>query len=298
MKKYLFPIIGLILILLVISAGCIKPPESSHTSQSQDTSNSAKPSGTAIIKSDFNTDTTANSNFINNSINLQPPKYSVGQIALKAASGTKGLAIVDYNSITYQYGTLPVVHDKKGTGWHSNGYEITIWRDVSEIEKDYKYVDSIVLDPLRISLSDVTNNELFDPSSKCDLAGDWKIKKSDSVYKFRLDNVVVNQTGDQILIGSWDSVKSKDERTFIIRWNYGPTPESANYAEKITISIDYSEFDGIDNYNREFDGEWIGLVPTWKKEMDKTLVDDKTISAMESYCRQWYGGGDWYNHLV
>jgi len=301
MKKYLFPIIGLILILLIISAGCIKPPfENSGTSSGNDQQSSEKTTTGSIVSPTITTGVAiinGNNITISNGNNITP-NFKVGQIASKSSTATSGLAIVDYNSATGMYGTKEVKKNSKGDGWYTDGYQLLTWKDVATVDKDYKYVINLIINPTDIPEYDVTKEVNVFLSTPCDLVGDWNVNKGASIYKFRLDNIVVNQTGNQTLIGDWVTVTSKDKRDFVIRWRYPPYPNSANYMEKITLSSDYSKFDSIDNYGYKKTATWIGIVPSWKAELDKAKPDKQAEIQSGTDCYKWLGGGEWYNQLV
>jgi len=295
--------ISLILILLVISAGCTILPPSSPRGSTTDHQSGKSP----YSKTKFGTQTT-----VPTPTPTIFPSFKINQIALKSSGVTSGLAIVDYNSDTQEYGTLPVTRNSKGAGWHTKGYQLIEWKKVSQVDEDYPSVLSFTVPPNSISDHDPTRPNLTISSEPCYLAGDWSVNKGASIYKFRLDGIVVNLTGNQTLIGQWTKIRSTAQaanprqdhegyRTYVIRWNYGPSPDSANYMDKLIVSSDCSKISGVNNYgNKSIDGTWIGLVPSWKGEAmkAKSETERNRIISSESDCTKWFGGGEWYNELV
>ena len=180
MKKILCLIIGLFLIFLVISAGCVRVPEG-------DPAGSQRAPGKGSTANPKDTVQTAIPTPV-------IPNFKINQVALKTGGASSGLAIVDYNNITGQYGTLPVSKNSKGEGWHTKGYQLIEWKDVSQVDKDYRSILSYTISPNSITDHDPTKAYLLIESLPCYLVGDWNVNKGFSVYKFRLDGVVVNQT--------------------------------------------------------------------------------------------------------
>jgi|GEM_PF-3099853 len=298
MRKKVYLIIGLLLVLLIISAGCVRVPEG-DSDRNQQASSSGK------TKPTVRTDNSVSSLESNTS-----PNFRINQVALKSATASSGLAIVDYNNITGQYGTLPVSKNSRGDGWHTKGYQLIEWRNISQIDSQYRAVLSYTVPPNSITDHDPTAREILSITSlACYLVGDWSVNKGSSVYKFRLDNIVVNQTGDQIDVGYWDSIKSTVQtsrppqshegyRTFVIKWNYGPSLDHPNYIEKITLSADLSKISGVNNYGEKtIDGTWLGLVPSWKGEAVKAgSVKARDDILKTSDCTKWIGGGEWWKN--
>ena len=195
-------------------------------------------------------------------------------------------------------GRYPIVHDSKGDGWHTDGFQITTWKKFSTMHKDYKFIYSTSVSISQIPEYDPTvqNPNIFS-SDACDLVGDYSANKGASIYKFRMDRIVVNQTGNQTHVGTWNEVRSADKRRFFVQWDYTPTPNSSNYAQLITLSSDYSKFTGADNYGNKIDATWVGLVPSWKVELDKATLEEKPQVASNADCYRWLGGGEWYKNL-
>lgn len=223
------------------------------------------------------------------------PNFRVGQIAQKSSGATTGLAIVDYNNVTGMYGTLEVKKNSKGNGWYTDGFQLIVWKGVTTVDKDYKFVLNFVVNPTDIPEYDSTKEVNVFLSQPCDLVGDWNVNKGASIYKFRLDNIVVNQTGNQTKIGDWKPVRSKDKRDFVINWHYGPSNDSANFMERITLSSDYSKFDSVNNYGYKTSATWIGVVPSWKAELDKANPEKQVEISAGADCYKWLGGDEWYN---
>ena len=296
MKKILCLIIGLFLIFLVISAGCVRVPEG-------DPAGSQRAPGKGSTANPKDTVQTAIPTPV-------IPNFKINQVALKTGGASSGLAIVDYNNITRQYGTLPVSKNSRGDGWHTKGYQLIEWRNISQIDSQYRAVLSYTIPPNSITDHDPTARELLPITSlACYLVGDWSVNKGSSVYKFRLDNIVVKQTGNQIDVGYWDSIRSTVQtsrppqshegyRTFVIKWNYGPSLDHPNYIEKITLSADLSKISGVNNYGEKtMDGTWLGLVPSWKGEAVKAgSVKARDDILKTSDCTKWIGGGEWWKN--
>ena len=278
MGKYTIPAIALFLIFLVIAAGCINTPSSSASNQNQ--KSTVKP--TVKTTTPVTTETTI------------APLFKVGDIAQTSSNARTGLAIVNYNTATQEYGTVPIVHDSKGDGWHTDGFQMTTWKKFSTMHKEYKFIYSTTVSILQIPDYDSTLQKpnVFS-SAACDLVGDYSANKGNTTYMFRMDRVVVNQTGNQTYIGTWSEVRSIDKRRFFIQWNYTLTPNSSNYAQMITLSSDYSKFTGKDNYGNNIDATWIGLVPSWKAELDKAKLEEIPEVASNADCYRWLGGNEW-----
>jgi len=293
MAKFTLSIFSLILIFLIISAGCIHPPSSSNVTgdnQQQPTKSTqqqiiTKP--TTMPTNLTNISGPSTSNFT--------PNFGIGQIAQKSSGASTGLAIVDYNIATGMYGTLEVKKNSKGDGWYTEGFKLIEWKNVATVDKDYRFVVNFVINPTDIPEYDSTKEVNVFLSQPCDLVGDWNVNKGASIYKFRLDNIVVNQTGNQTTIGDWKPVRSKDKRDFVIYWRYGPSNDSANFMERITLSSDYSKFDSINNYGSKKTATWIGVVPSWKKELDKATPEKQEEISAGADCYKWLGGDEWYN---
>jgi hypothetical protein len=284
MGKYTVPAIALLLIFSVIAAGCINPPTSGSSNQNQKTT--VKPTVKRTLPASITS--------VVNESNITP-LFKVGDIAAKSATANSGLAIVDYNKVTGMYGTIEIKKNSNGGGWYTDGYQLKVWKPVVEVDKGYKYSIYLTINPSDLPEYDPTIEKKIALSTPCDLVGDWSLNKGATIYKFRLDNIVVNQTGNQTLIGDWVPVQSKDKRDFVIRWRYAPNPNSANYMEKITLSSDYSRYNSIDNFGNKRTATWIGLIPSWKAELDKLKPEKQEQLGAGTDCYKWLGGNEWYN---
>jgi hypothetical protein len=282
MAKIFPAIVIIILIILVMSAGCIRTPSSSKGGTNQQ---SPLQYGAITTLPTLTAPPTV----------VPTPQLRIGQIAATSSTATTGIVIVDYNNATGMYGTKEVKKNGRGDGWYTDGYKLTIWKSVANVERDNKYAINLVINPSNIPEYDSTQEINVFLSAPCDLAGNWNVNNGKSTYKFRLDNIVVNQTGNQTLIGDWVAVKSKDKRDFVIRWRSAPSPNSANYMEQITLSSDYSRFDSLDNYENRKTATWIGIIPSWKAELDKATPDRQAAYSSGTDCYKWIGGGEWYN---
>jgi hypothetical protein len=293
MAKYLLPLITLLIIALVISAGCISPPKpGSQSNNNQQTSGTSSGTKTTVKTT---AKTTAKATPIPTPEII--PAFSVGQIALKSSGATTGLSIVDFNNDTKVYGTLEVKKDGSGNGWHTEGYQLIVWKPVSSVDKDYKFKVNYVVNPIDVPEYDPTKTKNVEPGTPCDLVGNWSMNKGTSVYLFRLDRFVVNKAGNKTYIGTWKPVNDKDGRAFVITWRYGLTNTSPNLMERITLSSDYSKLDSVNNYGTKTSGTWIGLIPSWKAELDKANPDKQAEIAYGADCYKWLGGGDWYDKV-
>ena len=118
------------------------------------------------------------------------------------------------------------VHDSKGDGWHTDGFQLTTWKKFSTMHKEYKFIYSTIVSISQIPDYDPTlkTPNVF-PSAACDLVGDYSANKGNTIYMFRMDRIVVNKTGNQTHIGTWSEVRSTDKRRFFIQWNYTPTSQ-------------------------------------------------------------------------
>jgi hypothetical protein len=280
MGKYTVPAIALLLIFSIIAAGCINPPSSGNSNQNP------KSTVRPTIKTTTPVPVTES--------NITP-LFKVGQIAAKSATAASGLAIVDYNKATGMYGTIEVQKNSKGDGWYTDGYQLKVWKKVADVDKGYKSSIYLTINPADLPVYDSTKAKNAYLSTPCDLVGDWSLNKGATIYKFRLDSVVVNQTGNQTLIGDWVPVESRDKRDFVIWWRYAPNPNSSNYMEKITLSSDYSKYNSIDNYGNKRTATWIGLIPSWKAELDKIKPEKQEQLGAGTDCYKWLGGNEWYN---
>ena len=92
MGKYTVPAIALLLIFLVIAAGCINPPSSGNSNQNP--KSTVKPT----VKTTTPVTTTKP---------LSHHLFKVGDIAQTSSNARTGLAIVNYNMATQEYGTAP-----------------------------------------------------------------------------------------------------------------------------------------------------------------------------------------------
>ena len=95
MGKYTVSAIALLLIFLVIAAGCINPPSSGNSNQNP--KSTVKP--TVKTTTPVTHETTI------------APLFKVGDIAQTSSNARTGLAIVNYNMATQEYGTVPIVHE-------------------------------------------------------------------------------------------------------------------------------------------------------------------------------------------
>jgi hypothetical protein len=297
MAKSILPAIGILLILLILLSGCVvKPPSSSNNGASGQQTPGPNSPYHAIVTP---TNTGAVKSLINNLTyeSNVTPNFAIGQIALTSPTGSSGIAIIDYNNVTKMYGTLPVSKDSNGNSWHTDGYQLIEWKDVTDVDSKYKSYLNYVINPIYIPEWDPTKDKNVELGEPCDLAGDWSTNKGTSVYMFRLDRIVVNKTGNQTLIGTWKPVNAKEGRTFVITWQYGPLNNSANYMEKITLTSDYAKFTGKNNYGDTLTGSWVGLIPSWKAELDKEKPENQAKIAVGADCYKWLGGDEWYNKV-
>lgn len=254
--------LGLFMVCVLISAGCVSPPKD----------NGGQSDGASTTKTTIKTPTPT----VTAAQLPHYPLFKVGQIALKSDGASSGLAIVDMRNSIQMYGTKEVKKGYAGT-YYTEGEKIVIWKNIADIDKNYRF-STYGGTPAHFSISKSGFDYSVPLSNPCDALGDWNMQDG-SVYKLRYDGIVLRQKGAENFIGTWRQARTPDGRTYILSWQYGPGEGYPLYVEEIEVSKDLSKFSGTNNYGEKSTGTW--------------AYTGGTIPAHKS-CSDWPGGNDWY----